>query len=334
MYYDRTISDKFSQLIEPNGSLRWIYEFVKQREDLDFQIGKSGSIVKSGTHGKNEWISIYRGLTRIFSLKSLSDQQMINLYAHSSYQNLKSSFYGMKDISVNFQIDIEQLIVEIDKVRKFDKFYNNKKEGYYQNILSRTYGICSDKNSDFVIIDKEAVVGYKDQAEKDLLFGSIQVKYKQLQELISKNNPKRYGQNLQKKAIGNELDFLALDKDGNILLIEYKHWDNPSGIYLSPLQIGLYYDIFTSFPRDQLDKAVYSMLEQKQKMGLINPGWVKPPKLKDIIPVLIISEYNYNSSSKTKFDEILNITRDELGDDFLSHLQKFNFTLKNGLTQW
>jgi hypothetical protein len=83
-----------------------------------------------------------------------------------------------------------------------------------------------------------------------------------------------------------------------------------------------------------LENAVFEMLEQKQKIGLINPNWRKPNKIKNIIPVLIISEYNYNSSAKTKFDEILQFTRKQLGSNFLNNLQTYNFTLKNGLSNW
>jgi hypothetical protein len=109
---------------------------------------------------------------------------------------------------------------------------------------------------------------------------------------------------------------------------------NTSGIYLSPLQIGMYNDIFTSFPKEDLGNAVFEMLEQKQKIGLINPNWKKPKSIKDIIPVLIISEFNYKSSAKTKFDEILQFSRKQLGTSFLNNLQTFNFTIKNGLSNW
>jgi len=163
--------------------------------------------------------------------------------------------------------------------------------------------------------------------------GSIQQKYKQLQKNISLHKPVRYGKDLGKKPIGNELDFLALDKEGNILLIEYKHGTNTSGIYLSPLQIGMYYDIFTNFPRKDLESAIFEMLEQKQKIGLINPDWPKPACIKDIIPVLMISEFK-RGSAKIKFDEILEFVRKQNMPGFLNNLQTYNFTFNSGLKAW
>ena len=325
MYYNRKISDSFAKLIEKGGKLRWVFDFVKNHPDLDFLIGKNNS---------KEWISVYRGLTRIISILPTDDPHRIKIEATNTYKQMSGNLYGIKSIKDNFQKDIENIISQIEGKKQFDRYYKNKKEGYYQNILSRKHGIHSSANDDFVIIDKEAVIGYSNQKEKDKLLGNIQEKYKQLQKEISILNPKRYGKNLAKKAIGNELDFLALDKEGNVLLIEYKHGTSTSGIYLSPLQIGMYNDIFTSFPKKDLECAVFEMLEQRQKIGLINPDWTKPNSIKNIIPVLIISEHNYKSSAKTKFEEILRFTRKQLGTGFLNDLQTFNFTLKNGLSNW
>ncbi len=323
MYYNRTISKDFSELLEENGQLRWLFDYVKNHDELDFLIGKNNS---------KEWVSIYRGLTRIVSIKL--NKTSITIDGADSYKVISPKLYGEKSVIDNFQNDIENLVTQIEKNRQFDRYYKNKKEGFYQNELSKKFGMCGNPDTDFVIVDKEAVIGYSNQEQKDNLFGKIQQKYKQLQREISVLNPERYGNDLDKKAIGNELDFLGLDKEGNILLIEYKHGTNTSGIYLSPLQIGMYNDIFTNFPKKDLEIAVFEMLEQKQKIGLINPNWKKPNCIKDIIPVLIISEYNYKSSAKTKFDEILHITRKQLGINFLDNLQTFNFTMKNGLSNW
>jgi len=324
MYYNRTISKEFASLLENGGELRWLFDFVKNHRELDFLIGKNNS---------KEWISVYRGLTRILTILPINNISVL-LDADDKYKDISPNLYGQKNLSENYQNEIEYLITQIEQNSKFDRYYKNKKEGFYQNELSKIFGICGKPDTDFVVIDKEAVIGYSDQAEKDNLFGNLQQKYKQLQREISDLNPERYGKDLGGKAIGNELDFLALDKDGNILLIEYKHGTNTSGIYLSPLQIGLYNDIYTSFPKNDLECAVFEMLEQKQKIGLINPNWKKPNCIKDIIPVLIISEFNYKSSAKTKFDEILQFARKQLGSSFLNNLQAFNFTMKNGLSNW
>ena len=81
--------------------------------------------------------------------------------------------YGKKSISDNFQDAIEGLIVQIENESKFDRYYKSEKEGYYQIFFSRRFGICGKPDDEFVIIDKEAIVGYKGQKEKDGMLGNI-----------------------------------------------------------------------------------------------------------------------------------------------------------------
>lgn len=118
------------------------------------------------------------------------------------------------------------------------------------------------------------------------------------------------------------------------MLIEYKHGTNTSGIYLSPLQIGLYYDIFTAFDNETFKGSICRQLKQKQAIGLINFNWNIPEKLNDIIPVLIISEYNYKSSAKEKYNEIMEICRKKIDKNFLKNIKTYNYTSSNGLTNW
>ena len=328
-YYDRALSSSFSQLIEEHGQLRWLFDFVKEQDDLDFLIGKN----KTGKNQTKEWISVYRGLTRLISISKRRTPDAIKIDADDSYKKIEPDLYG-NDIPVtkNFKFLLSDLLNKVRKNEKFDRYYNNKKEGYYQNKLSRKYGINGSSDSDFVIVDKEAVIGYESEECKNAIFGECQKKYKELQKEISIDH-KKYGKDLEKKSIGNELDFIAVDKTGNILLIEYKHGTNTAGIYLSPLQIGLYYDLFTKFDRKTLDESILSQIEQKQKIGLINPDWKIPEKLKDIIPVLIISEYNYRSAAKSNYNEIMGICKNKLGNNFLKNIRTYNYTTDE-LTDW
>ena len=212
MYYNRKLTDSFSALIEPAGALRWLFDFVKNHPDLDFQIGKNKA---------PEWISVYRGTTRIIKIQKTNDPGRIVVEGALKYKAMYPTLFGSKSISKDFQKELEEILDLINSDRTLDRYYNNKKEGYYQTALSRKYGISGSPTDDFVIIDKEAVVGYLDKKEKAKLFGPFQQKYKIMQRDISDFNSEKFGQNLEKKAVGNELDFLAIDKEGNIRLIEY-----------------------------------------------------------------------------------------------------------------
>lgn len=321
MYYNRILSDSFSSLIEPNGKIRWLFEFVKNHNDLDFLLGKNNN---------KEWISIYRGLSRILCINKSND--IITLTASEKFKNINPQLYK-KSINDNFKSDLEILIKEISEQPIFDRYYNNKREGFYQNSFSRRFGICSLESDDFVIVDKEVVVGYESKKDKSESLTPFQEKYKKLQNYIYEKNPIDYGNNLYKKSFGNELDFLGLDKEGNILLIEFKDRINTNGIYLSPLQIGMYFDIFNEIEKSDLVNSIYEMINQKQKIGLINPQWKAPKQLKDIIPVLVISNYNNKSTAKDKFNEILEFSQKQLGSDYLINLRKYNYN-DNAIYDW
>ena len=241
MYYDRTL-EKLAYLIKKHGPLRWLFDYVMNNEELDFLIGKNN---------QKEWISVYRGLSRILTILPCKEQGKVKIDAANAYKrlssNIKIDVYGAKEISDLACNQLCALVESIKNDKKFVRYYQNQKEGYYQNILSRKYGICGTPENEFVIIDKEAVIGYENEEEKKKKYAPFHARYKKLLSTVSVKNPKRFSSNLGKKSIGNEVDFLALDKEGNLLIIEYKHGTNTSGIYLSPLQIGMYYDLFLDY---------------------------------------------------------------------------------------
>lgn len=319
MYYDRVLSPELETKF--NNELGWLYEFVKKRDDLDFLIGANKSI---------EWISVYRGTSRIIRIyKGKAQGSTIKIDGAAAYMTLagcfKTDIYTDHLVNfTNFEGQLKTLLDRVSSDKKYDHYYNNKKEGYYQNLLSRKYGIDGLQDADFVIVDKEVVIGYENQSEKNNIFGETQKRYKVLLKKISSINPQRYGSNIENNAIGNEIDFLAWESDGTLLLIELKHGTNTSGIYLSPLQVGLYTEIFEHY-KEIYEVGFYNKLkeivEQKQRMGLIHKDWKIPAKITSIKPMLIISEYNPKSTGKEKFYEILAICREKFGETFLSNIE-------------
>jgi hypothetical protein len=323
--YDRTLSPDFASLLERNGALRWLFHFVWGRDDLDFLVGKSGN---------TQWISVYRGLSRMVTV-SPTAKGGIKYDAAEAYKEMDPSLFGAvtKDDIRDVSGRLEALRESIANDKKYNRYFNNEKEGFYQNKLSRAAGIRAAADSEFVVVDKEAVIGYRDAKVKQAKLGGSRQRYRDIQAKLSKIDSNPYGANLTKKALGNELDFLAVDRSGNILLIEYKHGTNTSGIYLSPLQIGLYYDIFTThIDRDHLCESVCKMFRQKQQIGLIHSAWKMPTLSGKILPVLIISEYNSNSCAKEKFGEVLHLCRKELNQaDFLAELTCYRYSKTDGL---
>jgi len=304
MEYNRTVSAKLANLISENGRLRWLFEFVRECSELDFLIGKNKS---------KEWISVYRGLSKILQI---DDSEQIS--AHNKFKNLVPNLYK-KSIEDNFKNELIELISKISGDGKLKKYYS--KEGFHQNELSRKYGINGDADSDFVIIDKEVVPSYKNEAEQKKIESPIQEKYLNWKREIQAIKPYEQGN----KSFGNELDFLALDKGGNVMLIEFKHGTNTAGIYWSSLQVGVYHDIFSRLDKKEFEQSIFQMLKQKQEIGLIHPNWIAPKGIKEIIPVVMISEFDENGEAKKRFDEVLQLSKQKFGSDFLKDIRLYKF---------
>lgn len=132
MYYNRTISESLSNLIEPNGKLRWLFELVKKHPDLDFLLGRNKS---------SQCISIYRGLSRVLTITLKKNTSEIKLDGAKAFKELSNSLYGYKHASDNLKEELENLVKAVSTNSRFDRYYNNKKEGYFQNEISRIFGI-------------------------------------------------------------------------------------------------------------------------------------------------------------------------------------------------
>ena len=83
MYYNRTMQ-KLHLLFAPDGALRWLVEYVRRCDDLDFQTGRNAD---------GEWVSVYRGLTRLVRIGA-DRAGMLKLSADKKYMALQPSLYG------------------------------------------------------------------------------------------------------------------------------------------------------------------------------------------------------------------------------------------------
>ena len=129
--------------------------------------------------------------------------------------------------------------------------------------------------------------------------------------ICKKKYPKDFGKADENGILGNELDLIVLDKDGYIHLMELKKGSNTSGIYMSPFQIGLYHRLFKSFNKEELKENIRSMIEQKKRLGLINPDWTIPEIQNRFMPELIICHRIMHSSCyPQKYNRVIEYIKD------------------------
>ncbi|MBP5722910.1 MAG: hypothetical protein J6X18_04980 [Bacteroidales bacterium] len=282
IYYNRVMHEDLTKLI--SEKYQWLIEYVKNCPELDFQ---------TGSNANDTWFSIYRGTGRVLTIKKNG-----SLIADEKYKGLFPSFY--KSPNKN---NLDCLMKEITKEDDLKKYYigkdGKKKEGYYQNLISRRYSLFCKPQDDFIIIDKEFVLGYSDDEIKKMETNPIKDKYDNIIESLKK---KKFGTGI--KCPGAECDFVGLTKNGDILLLELKRYEDTSKIALSPVQVGKYVDLtenYLSKYKTDFEKNVLEMVRQKVDLGILVPKFDIPKKISGrIIPAVVVGG-NPTETAKERF---------------------------------
>lgn len=283
MYYDRSMKKDLEDKIL--SKYKWLIDEVEKRPELDFQ---------TGSNNKDSWFSVYRGTGRILTINASG-----KIFADPKYMGLCPDFYKKPD-----RIGLDILLSKINNDSCLGRYYidakGRKKEGFYQNLISRRYSLFCQAEDDFIIIDKEFVLGYSDDNIKEEIMKPIKDKYDRIIDYLSK----KYAYCKSIKQPGTECDFVGLTRGGDILLLELKRHEDTTKIYLSPIQAGKYDDLTTEYIKrfyDDFCKSVLDMVAQKIRMKILKPKWEIPTKLSGkIIPAVVVGG-NPSEEAKKRF---------------------------------
>ena len=293
MYYHREISSDLESLI--NTDYKWLIDEVIRNPELDFQIGSNDN---------DSWFSIYRGTGRVLTIKRSGI-----IVADPKYMKMHPTFYDKPDKN-----GLHELLDQIHKDTGLGRYYIGadckKKEGYYQNLISRRYSLFCEPEDDFIIIDKEFVLGYADDTIKKEITEPIKEKYDGIIQTLAC----KYDYCKHIKQSGTECDFVGLTREGDILLLELKRHEDTTKIYLSPLQTGKYDDLTKEFAKrypEDFSCNIMNMVAQKKRMGILKPKWPIPAKTSGrIIPAVVVGG-DASQEAKKRFVNV----RDAVGKD-------------------
>ncbi|MCH8331657.1 MAG: hypothetical protein IH946_09835 [Bacteroidetes bacterium] len=323
-YYYRPISQTLEDELG-GGRLKWLVNVVKKEPDLDFQTGSN----KSGS-----WISVYRGLTRLISIEYRSRKEAFRISGTPSYQLLVEGLYKNSTKKLDFKAKLKDLIEKVARHEKYKRYFETEKEGFFQSAFSRKFGVLASSKSDIVVLDKEAVIGHIDKIHKRKFEEPIIKLHRKFLETLSKKDAKQFGVGLHKRSIGAELDFLAVNKSGRVVLIEFKHVTGRP--HLATVQLSAYYELFKKYAKEnkkEFQTAIKDMLQQKIKLGLL-PNWRVKEWSFELEPWIVISRYD--PSTRRSFDKMKNILTDYgkkkkmLSADYLRKLRIFSFNAIEG----
>jgi hypothetical protein len=196
------------------------------------------------------------------------------------------------------------------------------KEGRAQNWLSRRYGVGRLAADEWVAIDREVVIGYQDERERENIWGPIRDWAKEVAKRLQHDSEYsgKYGVALEDKVIGQELDLLLWDPASQCFWVtEVKDGSSAKGVYLSPLQVAAYTAIWRIFARDYPADAlngISRLVDQKKRLGLIAEGVELPEALLPGMfrPLVVVQKPNSCSTCWARLQEVMSLVQ-SLEDD-------------------
>lgn len=279
MYYDRTMNPTLAHSLMVQ--YHWLVDCVRAHEELDFQTGNDPNKNRS-------WFSVYRGTGRLLTIECMSNR--LRVVADDTYKKIAPSFFDRPVDEDSFT----RYLTAVSRSAVLGKYYMNergeKKEGYFQTLVGRRYTIGLKPDDDFVVFDKEFVLG----------FASVQERIDWNRTIVEEQNRRiaalreSYTGNLPREIGGTygEVDLLGLNKDGDLVVIEIKQGAS-ARTALAPVQLGFYFRQLGKVLQEQGDLfygTVKKMVKQKVELGLIDwpAGREMPQRLSGRVHCLLV----------------------------------------------
>ncbi len=281
--YDRAPSPELQKLMSQGGFLAPLLALTKRRVagcELDVHLRR------------NDEIHVYCGLTRLVKIKLRKDGT-IQVGADKSYTQQqwgRALFRGWDAADPSFGKVLDAYL----SVVKVDSRYTGG-EGQVQTLWSRV-------TAPWVPFDREAVLGYasEDDAARARKFTEVDRAHADLHSVARTQNWAR------PKAPGHELDQLAVNSTGNLVLVEIKDasasWT--SEIYYAPFQLLQYvWEWYGAL--DAVRNSLQKLLDARVALGLTS---AHAPRLTGGIRAAVgFGADGRSDEVKRRYDKVLDI---------------------------
>jgi hypothetical protein len=317
--YQRSLSPSAEALLSPGSPLRvlvdhdWVADHLDP-EAIDVHLRE------------NDELMLYHGTTRLL-VAALG--KGVQFAAHARYRALcgEKADQLLRKWQTPITPAVAQLIREYVPlaVQKIDdhnqRYYNSECEGRWQNRLGLIWGRRWTSAYPWTVFDRECVLGFANDGEKQEFLSPLATPYLAVKESLQHLDPVKWGRPdhaldsgddddeegaWSSSKISNEVDFLAIDADGQLVCIELKRGQNTSGIYWGPLQVGLYRDAFdAALPSIRAD--LQKVIQQRISLGLLPESATRglaDTALRSVTAALVVAVPNEKSSCWAKLDEV------------------------------
>ena len=279
IWYDRRISNELKAELEPAGRLSRLVQFARGRHLADVQLRKSRD-------GSRSWVSVYAGLTKILDVENRRKE--FRLRADSSYiDRNQTGAAGSTPLPWNEWRSAKALMTQWPAIQAYlaaqfkdvgNKFIN---EGAVQAML------CAHGGDTFRVIDREAVLNFASTNVREDV-------YRELRDPLVQALADSGGNAWWKPpSPGGEVDLLAVDSEGRVLVIEVKPANSLTGITWAPLQVAFYARLFRRWAEEARHDAVdilEAMLQQRVSLGLEERGGIPLKDPVEFVPVIAIED--------------------------------------------
>ena len=297
--YSRAPSDTFKALLSPTGFLAPMVELQ----------GETVAGMPLDVHlRRHDEIQVYCGLTRILRARR-NRNGTVSISAHQAYSDQDCANAILRQWNTD---EVQEFRVALDdyvsRIQVHDR--HTGREGLIQAAWSR----IEDPWTPF---DREAVLEYKTKQEssKAREFLSVDQARSDL-EAIAESQQKSSGQSeawAMPGVAGREVDQLAVDSEGRLVLIELKSASaTPSAIYYSPFQL-LQYVWEWHHALQSVVVQLQELIDARETLGMTHTSI---PRLTGGLRAAVCFDREIGSEQvKARYDSVLEIVNGYLPED-------------------
>lgn len=319
IYFDRRAPTALIEALAPGGRFHDLVPAPRDpRGPLDLHLRARDTDPQQPVDARPAHATLYLGLTRIIDL-CFDGGHRFKLLGHSQSKTFTdtharlfdekwSRWQPLADLDAASKLSRDRFADAVIERARQGKGRYLSKEGTLQAQLSR----FPDR---FVVIDRESVIGYRDNAARaDFLAqarGPLEQAIDQLRQSGKAWTRTRAVTPAQEEAsapqrphsFGNELDALAVDRQGRLLAIEAKHGSDMGGVGWTPAQVAVYLRLFEAWIEDDrahAQRVLGAMLDQRHRL---RPASDDPPALSEplkVVPVIVIGGDTHNAKQANK----------------------------------
>ena len=289
--YDRTPSEKLKRLFDTGGLLAPLLNLTDRRV--------CGLPLEVFCRVKDE-VHVYCGLTRLLRVERYNDK--VNVSAHETYSEQSCADGFFRHWNINDRIEFEK---SLDRYLSHVKVSgrHTKGEGFVQSLWSRV-------TECWLPFDREAVLGYSSQEESKIAreCGQVESARVELDIIVRSASPPW----ASPSSSGREIDQLAVDPNGSLVLIELKDASAKS-VFYAPFQILSYIWEWNNAIQSVLNQ-LQTLLDSRVELGLISSA---VPKLTgDIRAAICFGPDTRSDEVKRRYSKVLEVVNRHLPPGF------------------